>query len=75
MENRIRSLFPHEQAALVDALRRDISSEMEKAMMGGEWSDYHHRNVKIVTRILRHLQDEGFAREVALMFHSANQFG
>lgn len=75
MEDRIRSLFPHEQVALMDALRRDISSETEKAMMGGEWADYHQRNVKIVTRILRHLQEDGFVREAALMFPSTNQFG
>lgn len=57
MEDRISSLFPHEQAALIDALRRDISSEAEKALAGGEWVGYHQRNVKMVTRILQHLQD------------------
>lgn len=60
MEDRIGSLFPHEQAALIDALRRDISSEAEKALTGGEWASYHQRNVKMVTRILRHLQDSEF---------------
>lgn len=58
MEERIRSLFPHEQAALMEALRRDIGSETEKALMGNEWADYHQHNVKIVTRILQHLQDD-----------------
>lgn len=75
MEHRIRSLFPHEQAALIDALRRDLSSETEKAMMGGEWTDYHQRNIKMVTRILRHLQNDGIAREAALLFPSANHSG
>ncbi len=75
MEDRIRSLFPHEQAALMDALRRDLSSETEKAMMGGEWTDYHQRNVKMVTRILRHLQDDGVVREAALLFPSTNYYG
>lgn len=59
MEDQINSLFPHEQAALIDALRRDINSEAEKALTGGEWAAYHQRNVKMVTRILRHLLDDG----------------
>lgn len=67
MEDRISSLFPHEQAALIEALRRDISSEQEKARSGGEWAEYHLRNVKMVTRILRHLQDDGVRARVPVV--------
>jgi hypothetical protein len=45
-------LLPNERTALVEALRRDIQNERDKAAMDPAWMDYHLFNVRLNMRIL-----------------------
>lgn len=45
-------LLPNERTALVEALRRDIENERDKAAMDPAWMDYHLYNVRLNVRIL-----------------------
>jgi hypothetical protein len=45
-------LLPNERTALVEALRRDIENERDKAAMNPAWMDYHLYNVRLNVRIL-----------------------
>jgi hypothetical protein len=45
-------LLPNERTALVEALRRDIQNERDKAEIDPAWMDYHLYNVRLNMRIL-----------------------
>jgi hypothetical protein len=45
-------LLPNERTALVEALRRDIENERDKAAMDPAWMDYLLYNVRLNVRIL-----------------------
>jgi hypothetical protein len=45
-------LLPNERTALVEALRRDIENERDKAATDPAWMDYHLYNVRLNVRIL-----------------------
>ncbi|TFW10400.1 hypothetical protein E4K72_01145 [Oxalobacteraceae bacterium OM1] len=48
-------LFPHEWDALKNALRRDISTELEKAGADAALANPHARNARMSQRILETL--------------------
>lgn len=45
-------LLPNERTALIDALRRDVESERNKAARDPRWTAYHLQNVRLNVRIL-----------------------
>ena len=45
-------LLPNERTALIDALRRDVESERNKAVRDPRWTAYHLQNVRLNVRIL-----------------------
>lgn len=49
-------LFPHEQNALLDALRRDLRAELQRAAAKPEDAEYHRSNARNNLRILEALQ-------------------
>lgn len=46
------NLLPHEQRALIEALRRDARSEEDKAFFNTASSAYHLQNARMSVRIL-----------------------
>jgi hypothetical protein len=55
MEKQIAFLFDHEKETLLAALRRDMRSELGKAVTDPEWTPYHLANVRAVNRLLEAL--------------------
>lgn len=55
MKDRFALLFPHERAALLNALRRDLRSETDKSMTSGPLRDSHAINVQLTLRLLEAL--------------------
>jgi hypothetical protein len=45
-------LLPHERAALIAALRRDVRDERDKAIGNPESADYHLQNARMSVRLL-----------------------
>lgn len=52
MEKLITSLFVYQKEALLAALRRDMQSELDKAITEPQWTDYHLLNARMVNSIL-----------------------
>jgi hypothetical protein len=48
----MNGLFGYEKTAMVDAIRRDMHAEEEKANTDPQWRDWHLENVRIDKRIL-----------------------
>lgn len=59
-------LFPHEQLALIEALRRDLKSQQECAARQGPWANWHEYNARMVIRLLKALSPKCFAAEPIL---------
>jgi hypothetical protein len=45
-------LLPNERIALIEALRRDVENERNKAVQDPEWMAYHLHNVRVNVRII-----------------------
>jgi hypothetical protein len=45
-------LFPNEQKALIEALRRDAQCERDKAFLNPALAEYHLQNARMSVRIL-----------------------
>lgn len=52
INQRFASLFHHEKMKLLDAIERDIRSELEKIHTDPHWADYHRYNALVSQRIL-----------------------
>jgi hypothetical protein len=50
-------LFPDERQALINALRRDIENQRDKAVRYPLLADYHHHNVRMNIRIIEAFGD------------------
>jgi hypothetical protein len=49
-------LFPYEQTALIEALRRDERRELERAEHEPKWKHWHMENARLSRRLLDLIQ-------------------
>lgn len=59
MELDLYPLLPYEKEALLEALRRDLRSEMNLALRRSSWQFWHQRNVQLSLRILEAINPKG----------------
>lgn len=52
-------IFEHEMEALLEALRRDLRTEQEKAQRGAQYREQHIGNVRYAMRLLELLNPRG----------------
>lgn len=65
MEDQITLLFRHEKETLLDALRRDMRNELDKAENSPELAIYHHSNARYIKRLLEILNPKSMRCEAS----------
>lgn len=59
MVRNLLELLPLEREALLEALRRDLRSERNLAMLDSDWEIWHQRNVRLNLRLLEAINPKG----------------